>query len=522
MALLSEIYPLQTGPVGATGLQGATGAGATGATGNTGGQGATGATGNTGEQGATGNTGGQGATGNTGEQGATGATGLTGTTGATGPTGQSASYYEYQARTNTQSTPPSNGEVRWNNANQTSSTNLYISHLTSANVDVDIFLALFKPNDVIIIQDKNESNNYQRWIVSSAITINSGSVTVPVTLSTSTTSFSNNHAVILAFISSGATGPQGATGATGVGATGATGFAGDKYTTTSTTSESIGTGSKTFTVETGLALSIGQQVIVAHNASNKMEGSVTSYSGSTLVVNVTSVTGSGGPYTSWSISLSGAPGPAGATGTAGSNGATGATGTAGSNGATGATGTAGSNGATGATGTAGSNGATGATGTSGTAGSVLAVGGYSWTTGYANLSNSTDNVIRFNTEIFNSDSGTFSLTNSGGADARIFVQSAGYYEFISQVHLFDMYGNVDVVVKLMRAETSNGSLSLVSLLSDFKAAELTADQIINGSIIVNVTSAGYYALVVNPSANSPYPSDSNSTPTRMFIKKLRN
>ena len=85
-----------------------------------------------------------------------------------------------------------------------------------------------------------------------------------------------------------------------------------------------------------------------------------------------------------------------------------------------------------------------------------------------------------------------------------------------------MYGNVDVVVKLMRAETSTGSLSLVSLLSDFKSAELTTDQILNGSIIVNVASAGYYALVVNPSANSPYPSDTNSTPTRIFVKKLSN
>jgi hypothetical protein len=486
------------GALGATGPQGATGPagsnGATGATGETGSAGATGATGTAGANGATGatgETGGAGATGATGTAGANGATGATGETGGAGATGATG-------------TAGSNGA-------------------TGATGETGIAGATG---------------------------------------------------------ATGTAGSNGATGATGSGATGATGVAGlsgDKYTTTSTTSESIGTGSKTFTVDSGLALSTGQTVIIAYDASNKMEGTVTSYSVTTLVVNVTSVTGSGGPYTSWSISLSGAPGPQGATGltgTAGSNGATGATGTAGSNGATGATGTAGSNGATGATGTAGSNGATGATGETGSAGatgatgtagsngatgatgvagtdgatgatgtgatgatgptgaagSALAVAGFSWVHGatgatddYANLSNGADNVMRFNTQIFNTDSNTFALINSGTNTARIEVKSAGYYEFTSQVHIFDLFNNVDVTVKLLRFEGSTGGTgALVSLLSDFKAAELTADQLINGTIVVNITSPGFYSVIVNPSANTPFPSDSDSTPTRVFVKKLSN
>jgi len=87
MPLLTDIYPLQIGPQGATG---ATGAGATGATGIAGVDGATGATGISGTDGSTGATGiagTQGATGIAGADGATGATGISGTDGATGATG---------------------------------------------------------------------------------------------------------------------------------------------------------------------------------------------------------------------------------------------------------------------------------------------------------------------------------------------------------------------------------------------------------------------------------------------------
>jgi hypothetical protein len=240
----------------------------------------------------------------------------------------------------------------------------------------------------------------------------------------------------------GTAGSNGATGATGSGATGATGAAGlsgDKYTTTSTTSESIGTGSKTFTVDSGLALSTGQTVIIAYDASNKMEGTVTSYSVTTLVVNVTSVTGSGGPYTSWSISLSGAPGPQGATGltgTAGSNGATGATGTAGSNGATGATGTAGSNGATGATGEAGSAGATGATGTAGGNGATGATGATATNACIRAHQTVSQTITNFATTyylldanaVFNGDTNVFTLErNSAGTISKIKISATGRY-----------------------------------------------------------------------------------------------
>ena len=80
----------------------------------------------------------------------------------------------------------------------------------------------------------------------------------------------------------------------------------DRYKTTSLSSNTIGNGSKTFTVDANLAYVTQQEVIIAYNASNHMHGEVTSYSGTTLIVDVKHHTGSG-TYSSWDINLDGTP-----------------------------------------------------------------------------------------------------------------------------------------------------------------------------------------------------------------------
>lgn len=93
------------------------------------------------------------------------------------------------------------------------------------------------------------------------------------------------------------------------------------YLTASTSSVAIGTGSKTFTVDTGLDYAPGDWVSMVSDADptvDYMIGQVTSYSGSTLQVNVT-VTGGSGTKTDWTINLSGRPGAAGAAGAAADN-----------------------------------------------------------------------------------------------------------------------------------------------------------------------------------------------------------
>jgi len=77
------------------------------------------------------------------------------------------------------------------------------------------------------------------------------------------------------------------------------------------TSTTVGTGSKTFTTQSGLSITTGQTLRVVRRAdgstfskvdtrSTYMEGTVTGYSGTTLVLNVTSTSGSG-TYATWFI-----------------------------------------------------------------------------------------------------------------------------------------------------------------------------------------------------------------------------
>lgn len=81
---------------------------------------------------------------------------------------------------------------------------------------------------------------------------------------------------------------------------------GDRWTTSSVTSLTIGTGNKVLTVEQNLAYSVGQVVVIADfsDFNNRMEGYVTSYNPATgqLIVNVANSYGSG-TLTAWAVSL---------------------------------------------------------------------------------------------------------------------------------------------------------------------------------------------------------------------------
>jgi hypothetical protein len=81
---------------------------------------------------------------------------------------------------------------------------------------------------------------------------------------------------------------------------------GDRYLTTSTTSNTISNGAKTFTVGTGLSYSSQQDVVIAYDASNHMHAVVTSYNSGTgvLVVDVQHHTGSG-TYAVWTVNVGG-------------------------------------------------------------------------------------------------------------------------------------------------------------------------------------------------------------------------
>ena len=176
----------------------------------------------------------------------------------------------------------------------------------------------------------------------------------------------------------GATGPQGFDGATGAGATGATGatgLPGDRYRTTSTDTLNIATGNVTLTVDSGLAYTTAQDVIIAYDLNNYMVGPIIDYytGNGVMSVNVTTAIGSGS-YSDWDVNLNGAPGPQGDTGATGPVGATGATGPQGATGFTGSTGLTGATGLQGPQGDIGATGSQGLTGATGPQGPVGATG----------------------------------------------------------------------------------------------------------------------------------------------------
>jgi hypothetical protein len=87
---------------------------------------------------------------------------------------------------------------------------------------------------------------------------------------------------------------------------------GDRYLTTSTTSNTITNGAKTFTVASGLSYTATQDITIVYDVNNHMHGSVTSYSGTTLVVNIVQHSQtSPGPYTQWTINVGGLTNTAG-------------------------------------------------------------------------------------------------------------------------------------------------------------------------------------------------------------------
>jgi hypothetical protein len=83
-------------------------------------------------------------------------------------------------------------------------------------------------------------------------------------------------------------------------------ISGDRYLTTSTTSNTVSNGNKTFTIGTGLSYTPTQNITISYDASNHMHGEVLTYNSGTgvLTVDVNHNTGSG-TYASWVVNVGG-------------------------------------------------------------------------------------------------------------------------------------------------------------------------------------------------------------------------
>ena len=214
-----------SGHSGTSGISGTSGmdgtSGETGSTGTSGISGTSGMDGTSGESGSYGSSGESGTSGVSGSSGVSGTSGMDGTggvsgsSGSSGQNGLSASYYRYNAIVNSQAPPIGSGNVEWNNATQTGSTIVYLSHITQDSNDIEVILGGTGIGSTLIIQDRNVSENYQRFTVT-GITVSVGAyVAFGVTYLNGGYSFNGGHDVIVIVQSAGIAGSSGSSGTAG-------------------------------------------------------------------------------------------------------------------------------------------------------------------------------------------------------------------------------------------------------------------------------------------------------------------
>ncbi len=206
------------GPVGPQGPQGPVGA--IGPIGPVGPQGAVGPQGPGGDVGPQGPVGQTGPAGPQGPAGPSGGVGPQGPAGPSGDNGSSTSLLYYRAEPVSQTPPPPASNIRWNQAAQTTATLLYLSHIDDAGDDVERILEQCNTGSTVLVQDRNQSGNFQNFVLTGPAVNTTGSyVTFPVSFlnggGTGLTGFSNNHALLIGILYVGPAGPAGPVGPAG-------------------------------------------------------------------------------------------------------------------------------------------------------------------------------------------------------------------------------------------------------------------------------------------------------------------
>lgn len=151
-----------------------------------------------------------------------------------------------------------------------------------------------------------------------------------------------------------------------------------------------------------------------------------------------------------------------------------------------------------------------------------------WTTNYFNIGYSTDVRIPFDIMSGRAVPTTntyYEFANAGTNDARVKILKSGWYLVLGAAHFFDLGGNnQDVTVKLHVGTAATGVNPVLVALADKRLNEGSTDQLMNGWAILDIEANNYIYMTVNASngglPNSPYPSNSDNTPTSMNIIKI--
>jgi hypothetical protein len=157
-------------------------------------------------------------------------TGPTGAQGEIGPTGPEGGFggatFDYAFSTNTANTDPGTGRLKFNNANFSSATQLYINTTDDDGTVIFSFLQTIDDSTSTIkghfkVSQRDDSNNYAMFAIVNTMTSGGSFFRVPVSYLSGSTSFANDLPLTITFARTGDIGDQGPEGPTGP--TGATG-----------------------------------------------------------------------------------------------------------------------------------------------------------------------------------------------------------------------------------------------------------------------------------------------------------
>jgi hypothetical protein len=141
---------------------------------------------------------------------------------------------------------------------------------------------------------------------------------------------------------------------------------------------------------------------------------------------------------------------------------------------------------------------------------------FEWRTGYFNLTNGVDNVIPFTDHFGTLGKTTFDEPLNAGSGV-IEIQTGGLYRVEMRVHLYDQTGGMDVTAGIYNQSTSQYVQKLIDVGPTTSGS---TDRIYYGMSILELTAANNYQFVINPSANSPYPSDTGGCYTSATLTWL--
>jgi len=113
--------------------------------------------------------------------------------------GGQGNYFLYQNSTDITVPPSISGHIQYDNTVQENAGIIWINHITQDNVDIDFYLGQILINDIIYIQDKNNSTNWIKYTINNKVQIPNNYTTLNVSFvdgeGTGKTTFGNNHPI---------------------------------------------------------------------------------------------------------------------------------------------------------------------------------------------------------------------------------------------------------------------------------------------------------------------------------------